>query len=559
MSSISQKLQKGKIFMADMFAGYGVTHAFFMEAVLRHTLVAMEARGIKRVLTHSEKTAGYMADGYARVSRRPGLCMGQSVGAANLASGLQDAYLAHSPVVAITGRKPASYQHRNAYQEVNHWPLFEPVTKFNVAVENTVDMPRLLRQAFREATSGSPGPVHLDMPNHQAGLIESGEVAEDVIIESRYGRVPPFRPQPSIEDVCAVVEHIYKAERPFIVSGGGANISDAGPEVLALLDALRIPLGTSVDGKGIVPEDHPLCLGTVGNYGRSATNTILAEADLVIFIGCGTCDQTTNAWTLPKPGTPVIQIDISPNELGRNYPNVASMLGDAKTSVTSLMRELRGAHPNQAWGERASRAIAGWWATLEEIRASDSMPIRAERLCADLQASLPDDVVLVADTGFSAIWTASHIQMTKPGQRYIRAAGGSLGWSFPASLGVKCGTPDKPVICFTGDGGFWYHLVELETALRYDIPVVIIVNNNRGLGQCYRFIIDIYNGAPGKPEDMFAFSGTSFAQVARDLGATGLVVEKPADIKGALKEALGCGKPAVVEVITDLTCDPQMY
>ncbi|SBW08467.1 putative acetolactate synthase large subunit [uncultured delta proteobacterium] len=559
MSSISPKLQKGKMYMADMFAGYGVTHAFFVEAVLRHTLVAMEKRGIKRVMAHSEKTAGYMADGYARAARRPGLCMAQSVGAANLASGLQDAFLAHSPVVAITGRKPSSYQHRNAYQELNHIPLFEPVTKFNVAVENTADMPRLLRQAFREATTGAPAPVHLDMPNHQAGLIEAGDVAEELVVEKRYGRVPPFRPAAAIEDVRAVVECIYKAERPFIVSGGGANISNAGDEVLRMLDTLKIPLGTSVDGKGIVPEDHPLCLGCVGNYGRSATNAVLAEADLVIFIGCGTCDQTTNAWTLPKPGTPVVQVDINPNELGRNYPNTASMLGDAKASLALLVNELRGAHPNEAWGRKATAALNSWRATLEAMRNAGVSPIRAERLCRELQHVLPHNAVLVADTGFSAIWTASHIDIVKPAQRYIRAAGGSLGWSFPASLGVKCGVPDQPVICFTGDGGFWYHLVEMETAVRNNIPTVTIVNNNEGLGQCYRFIVDIYDGAPGRPEDMYAFTGASFAQIAKDMGAVGLRVEKAADIGPAVKEALNSGKPAVVEVITELVCDPQVY
>ncbi len=555
-----KKLMKGYDYMADLFKGYGITHAFFVEAVLRRTLVEMDRRGIKRVLTHSEKTAAYMADGYARVSRRPGLCMAQSVGAANLASGLQDAFLAHSPVVAISGRKPSSSQHRNAYQELNHWPLFEPVTKFNVAVENTADMPRYLRQAFREATTGAPAPVHLDMPNHQAGLIENGDVAEDLVIEERYAKVPPFRPAPDIEDVRKAAECIYKAERPFIVSGGGANISDAGPEVLRLMETLRVPFATSVDGKGIVPEDNPLCLGAVGLYGRSAVNKLLMEADLVVYIGCGTCDQTTKTWTIPAPGTPVIQIDINPNELGRNYSNVASMLGDAKVSVAMLLQELKGPHANQAWTNKAMDAVKAWRGTLEAMRNSDAVPIRAERLCRDLQSTMPNNAVIVADTGYSAIWTASHVDMLKPTQRYIRAAGGSLGWSFPASLGVKCGAPDRPVICFTGDGGYFYHLSEVETAVRHNIPTVTIVNNNAGLAQCHRFILDMYaDGKGGKTNEMFEFSRLSFAEVARDMGALGLRVEKPGDISKALKEALASNRPAVVEIISDLACDPQMY
>jgi acetolactate synthase I/II/III large subunit len=222
----------GARFLAETFKGYGITHVFFVEAILRRTLVEMEALGIRRVLTHSEKAAAYMADGYARVSRRPGLCMAQSVGAANLASGLQDPYLGLSPVIALTGKKPPSAQHRNAYQEISHSPLFDPVTKYNVSVDTVEQLPHLLRQALREATSGAPGPVHLDVGGGYAGEgIEGGKGDMEVVIEKAFTRYPSSRPVPEKESLQEAAHILEEAERPVIVAGGGA---DPLPRVLRL-------------------------------------------------------------------------------------------------------------------------------------------------------------------------------------------------------------------------------------------------------------------------------------------------------------------------------------
>ncbi|SBV92368.1 putative acetolactate synthase large subunit [uncultured delta proteobacterium] len=554
-----KKLWQGSEFLAATFAGYGVTHVFYIESVLRQTLIELERRNIRRIMTHSEKAAAYMADGYARASRRAGVCMAQSVGAANLASGMQEAYLAKSPVIAITGKKPSMYRYRHAYQEVDHWPLFEPVSKFNTSIEHASELPQAIRQLFREAVTGTPGPVHIDMPNHQAGIIERGDIASDLIIEKSFSRIPPFRPIPDPAAVKAAVDLIYKAERPLLVAGGGAVMSDAGAEITKLAERLNIPLATSVDGKGIMLENHPLSLGIMGGYGRACTNAIAAEADLVVFIGCSACDQTTKNWTLPSQETPVIQIDINPAELGRNYPNAVSVLGDAKAAAAAMAATLQAPHPNAAWTRKAAQALAEWRKSLIPARADSGSPIKVERLCQIIQDELPEDGILVSDTGFAAIWTASHIDLTKPRQRYIRAAGGSLGWAYPASLGVKCGAPDQPVVCFTGDGGFWYHVAEIETAVRYGIPTVTVVNNNRGLGMCRKQIHEMYGNAEGNRDEMYQFRAASFAQLAETMGAVGITVIEEKDLAPALGDAIRGGKPAVVEVITDITGDPQLY
>jgi len=548
------KKMSGAKFIAETFKGYGVTHVFFVEAILRQTLVEMEALGISRILTHSEKAAAYMADGYARTSRRPGICMSQSVGAANLASGLQDPYLGLSPVIALTGKKALSAQHRNAYQEIPHGSMFDSVTKYNVSIDTGDQLPYFIRQAFREATSGSPGPVHLDIGGGYAGEgIESAEVNSDVVIEEFFTHYPSMRPEPENEAAQEAVRVLEDAERPVIVAGGGARASSAGPEIVELAEMLYIPVATSLNGKDIILENHPLNVGVVGSYSRWCANRAVSEADLVLFIGSHTGDQVTNDWTVPRLGTPVIQIDIDPSELGRSYPNTVALIGDAKVTVRRIKEFLKNRTKHKSWAERAQQLVKEWRDEVEPLRHSASTPIRVERLCEEMTQALPPDAILVSDTGYAGIWTGTMVYLTSPGQSYIRAAG-SLGWGFPASLGAKCGAPDRPVVCFTGDGGFWYHLSELETASRCGIKIVTVVNNNQCLRQCLEGINRAYGDRSGNRDEMCKFQDVNFARIAQEMGCFGIRVEHPEEISEALKKALVSDLPAVVDVVTDVTC-----
>ena len=386
----------GGRFIAEMCSSYGVTHVFFVEAILRQALVEMESVGIRRVLAHSEKAAAYMADGYARMSHRPRICMAQSVGAANLASGLQDAYLALSPVIAITGRQQPLSQYRNAYQEILHYPLFEPVTKYNVNVDTIDQLPYLLRQAFREATSGSPRPVHLDLMGNLGQVIDFAKANMELIVEEAFTHYPSNRPEPEDERVREATKMLENAERPVIVAGGGAIASQAGPEIVQLAEMLSMPVATSLNGKGTILENHPLSLGLVGSYSRWCANRIVWESDLVLFIGSHTGDQVTNYWTVPGPGTPVIQIDIDPSELGRNYPNTVALMGDAKITVRRLMECLNPKAKKEQWARHARNLVKQWQDEHQPLRNSDVVPIRPERLCKELTDILPPDSVLVS-------------------------------------------------------------------------------------------------------------------------------------------------------------------
>jgi len=552
--SAAARVMSGARFIAETLQGYGVTHVFFVEATLHKTLIELEAVGVRRVGTRTEKGAAYMADGYARVSRRPGVCFCQSVGAANLAAGLQDPYLGLSPVIALTGKKLPIAQHRNAYQEIRHAPMFEPVTKYNVAVETIEQLPFLLRQAFREATSGAPRPVHLDIAGGWgAQAIESATAAMQVIIEKDFAGYPAVRPEPEPGRLPAVMERLEKAERPVIVAGGGAAQSLAGPEILQLAEALAIPVATSLNAKGIIPEDHELCVGVVGTYSRACANRVVAAADLVLFIGSGTGDQVTNEWTVPPPGTPVIQIDIDPRELGRSYPNAIPVAGDAKTTVARLLGLVGQRRQATSWSRHAASLVRQWEEQMEPLCRSGQVPMRVERLCREVTRMLPENGVLVVDTGFSGIWTGALVDITQPGQTFLRAAG-SLGWAFPAAMGAKCAAPDRPVVCFTGDGGFWYHLSELETAVRCGIKTVTVVNNNHSFGQTIDIIQREYGGQPGNEGDLYLLNDVNFAEIAKAIGCFGLRVTRPEDLADAFRQALASDLPAVIDVVTDIAC-----
>ncbi|MBV9858818.1 MAG: thiamine pyrophosphate-binding protein, partial [Alphaproteobacteria bacterium] len=541
----------GAEWLARALAQAGTTHIFFIDAVLRRMLVEAGDFGITRVLVHSEKAAAYMADGYARVAGRPGICMAQSVGAANLASGLQDAYLGRSPMIALTGRKPPSFQHRNAYQEIAHAPLFEAVTKLSTPVAEAADLPRLLRLAWRSAMSGMPRPVHLDFAGLQGEIVELGEIAEPPVIDSEIRTMPPHRPVADERDIERAARAIVAARRVAIVAGEGAALSQAGPEILAVAEALAAPVATALGGRGVVPTRHPLSAGVVGSYSAPPANRIVHGADLVLFVGCDTGDQTTLNWTVPARDTPVVQIDIDPLEIGRSYANTIGVVGDPKASLAQLLQAIGRPPRDRAFAEEAARLVADWRASVAALVESDRAPITVERLCAEVTRALPDDGILVADTGYSGIWTGTMVELNGTGQSYLRAAG-SLGWAFPASLGAKCAAPDRKVICFTGDGGFYYHLAELETARRRGIAVTVVVNNNSGFGQSVTGVRRLYGNRPGNAADLVRFGPTDFTEVARSFGVRGIRVERPGMLASALAEAVGANEPVVLDVVSDI-------
>ena len=544
----------GAQLLADMLAGYEVSHVFMVPAVLRRTFAEMERRtAINRIHCHGEKAAAYMADGYARASGKPGICMAQVVGALNLAAGLRDAWLAHSPVIAFTGGRDPKTKFRKVYQEIDDVPAFEPVTKWNATVDAVERFPDMVRQAFRVATSGAPGPVHLQFRGNE-GQLDQEEADMEPLVEKQFARVPPYRPIPDPASLKTLLGFLEKAEKPVIVAGGGARWSGAGPELVQLAEALGIPVATSLNGKDCIPASHPLSVGVVGSYSRESANRVVAAADLVCFVGTSAGGMTTHVWAVPKIGVPAVQIDIEPETLGRNYPLKAGVLGDAKTCLALMLQsaDRASAARRRIWLQKVESLGAEWRDKYRPALESDAAPIRPERICAELSRHVPEDAIVLSDTGHAGMWMGGMYDLRDARQSFLRSAG-HLGWAFPAGLGAKCGAPKRPVVTFTGDAGLWYHIGELETAVRWNIAAVTVVNNNASGNQSKRGFDRAYGGEQtAKARELWTYRMVDFARLATDIGALGIRVERPADFAPALEKALQSGKPALLDVVTDV-------
>jgi acetolactate synthase-1/2/3 large subunit len=541
----------GAEWLARSLKASGQTHFFFVDAVLRRTLLEMERIGVQPVLAHTEKAAAYMADAYGRISGCPGVVAAQSVGAANLAAGLQDAFLGRSPVLALTGHKPLDHQHRNAYQELPHTPLFAPVTKHSAQLESAADLPRQFRQAWAAAVAGVPRPVHLDLKGLMGEFVEVSETPVEPAALDRW-LAPLHRPVADSGAIRLAAAALLSCQRVVIVAGDGAALSGCGEELLALAEALRAPIATSLGARGIIDTRHPLSIGVVGSYAAPPSNRIVHGADLVLFVGCDTGDQVTHAWRVPGAGARVIQIDADPLEFERSYPTEVALLGDPRATLTALVASIGRPPRDGALLAEAQALVASWRAEVAPRLASEATAIDPARLAAEITRALPRDGILVADTGYSGIWTGTLVDLA-PGQTFLRAAG-SLGWAFPASLGAKCAAPDRKVICWSGDGALYYHLAELETAKRRGIAVTLVVNNNSGFGQGWPNYLKQAGNRPSAAEQVLRFGPTNFAVMAQQFGLKGMRVERPGDLAGALAAALASEETVVVDVVTDIDC-----
>ena len=546
--------QTGAVILAELLKAYGITHIFMVPAVLRRTMVEIEKRtNIKRLHVHSEKSAAYMADGYARASGKPAICMAQVIGALNIAAGLRDAFLAHSPVIALTGGRDPKTKFKKVYQEIDDMPAFEPVTKFNATIDDVSRIPDMIEQAFRVSISGSPGPVHLQLKGNEAQIdLEESEFESNFKISDTH--IPPHRPICNDILLHEALNAIQSAQRPIIVAGGGTKYSKSSLELIEFAEKLNIPIATSLNGKDLIHSSHPLSCGVVGTYSRESANLAVKAADLVIFIGSETSSMTTHFWTVPDDKSRVIQIDIEPENLGRNYLLEVAIQGDAK-AILERMNRLASALTFQErtdWLEHIQELRRDWYHKYKPLMESDANPIRPERLCAEISDNAPDNAVIVVDTGHAGMWMGGMFDLQHPNQNYIRSAG-HLGWAFPASIGAKCALPDRAVICFTGDAGFWYHIAEIEVAVRWNINVIVIVNNNSGGNQSKRGFDRAYGGEQtAEGRQMWTFNNVNFAEIAENIGAVGIRVEKAEDIQTAIKKALQLSKPVIIDVVTDI-------
>jgi acetolactate synthase-1/2/3 large subunit len=487
-----------------------------------------------------------MADGYAQATNQPGVVITQGgPGATNLFAGLADAWQSHTPVLALTPIIPDMRYHGNSYQEV--YVDFSQVTKYDAEVRMMHRLPEFLGKAYREMTCGAPRPAHL----YIAGELEAMTLPTDLReLGDRYFSYPAFRPKADETDVQRAAELLRNAKRPCVVAGRGAIASGAWNEITLLAELLEMPVTTSLGGKGAIDERHPLAMGVQGSYRRSSANDVIDEADLLLYIGSHIGGATTLLHTIPGPNTPIIHIDIDPAQPGKNYVTQVPLIGDARAVLQQLVAAVGEVDSTERapWADHCRQGRAAWWKSQEQHWKSDASPIRPERLGVELTKALPADALVVTDTGYSAAWSGAFLDL--PGGKNFLACEGSLGWAFPAGIGAKAGAPERPVVVWTGDGGFWIHLPELETAVRNKINVITVVLNNHAL-VFDTHLLQAFWSASHDVDMLSEFKEVSFAEIAKQMGAFGIRVTDPAMIGDAVRQALAADLPAVIEVIID--------
>jgi len=503
---------------------------------------------IRHILTRHEQDAAHMAYGFARASGKPGVCMATSgPGATNLVTGIANAYMDSSPIIALTGQVPtiginSSYMiGKDAFQEADIVGITTPITKHNYQVRDAIDIPKTINTAFLIATTGRPGPVLVDLPKNIQSEQKEIELTDE--IDCR-GYKPTVAPNPM--QISKAVDLLAHAERPLLLAGGGVISSNASAELKLVAELLLAPVATSLMGKGCFPEIHPLSVGSIGMHGNPAANKLVGEADVILAVGTRFSDRSSANLDSFCPEAKRIHIDIDAAEIGKNIDVEVPIVSDAKPSLQmiyeGLTTELKKRKPGQAWVNRIKEAKE----TLSpSFNCDDSKELKARNLIASLRSLLPDDAIVTTEVGQNQMWSALYYKALQP-RSFITSGGlGTMGFGFPASLGAKVACPDRPVLDIAGDGSFLMTEHELACSVEENIPVTVIVLNNSVLGMVAQWQRMLYNRRYmavklGKSPD--------FVKLAQAYGANGVRVGSTAKFHKAVKEALKSEVSTVIDV-----------
>jgi acetolactate synthase-1/2/3 large subunit len=486
-----------------------------------------------------------MADAYARVTGRVGVCEGPSGGGATyILPGVVEANESSVPVLAITTDVATTSAGRFPLTELDQQALFRPLTKWNGTLRDAAALPRMVRRAFREMTTGRPGAAHLCLPFDA----QKAPVPEDEIwADAQFGAYPALRAAPDPADVEKAIAVLAGAKRPLIVCGGGVVLAGAELALQSLAEALGIAVATTVSGQGSMAETHPLCLGVVGsNGGRPETRAMVDAADCVIFIGCCAGSVTTERWRAPGPAVKIVHIDSDPAVLGASYRTDAAICADARLALEALAE----AAGTPATGAEA--AVAEAWAAkrahFQPLSESDARPMKPERVIATLNRLLPEDAIVCADPGTPCPYFSAYYTIRKPGRTFItNRAHGALGYALAASVGAQIGRPDAKVVAAMGDGSFGMCVGELETIVRLGLPITAVVFSNSVFG----WIKAGQKSGFGGRYYSVDFSRTNHAAVAAAYGVKSWRVADPAELEGVLRKAVAHDGPTLVDVIAE--------
>ncbi|MBS7651687.1 MAG: biosynthetic-type acetolactate synthase large subunit [Candidatus Bathyarchaeia archaeon] len=499
---------------------------------------------IRFILARHEQGAAHMADGYARASGRVGVCLATSgPGATNLVTGIATANIDSSSVVAFTGQVPIPVIGTDAFQEVDIIGVSASVTKYNIQVRGARDIPWAVKAAFYLASTGRKGAVLVDIPKDVQTSVEDMEFPEKV---SFRGYRVQEEPDPRELDWASVL--LSRAKRPMILAGGGVISSNASRELIALAEALMAPVATSLMGKGAVPNDHPLYVGGCGMHGTGEANTLLAEADVLLVVGARLSDRTTGLVKEFSPNAKVIHVDIDRSEIDKNVETVTRVVGDAKLALTGLLERLRRIRL-EASGD------SEWVRRINELRELYIMPeakgnphMRGPEVMRALRRSLPRDAIITTEVGQCQMWASLYFDSYAP-RTFLTSGGlGTMGWGFPAAIGAKAARRDVPVVDIAGDGSFAMTENNLATSVEEELPVIVVILNNRMLGMVAQwqrlFYGRRYFGVElGKAPD--------FVKLAEAYGAVGVRPESLEELEREIRRAIEADQTTVIDVPID--------
>ena len=499
---------------------------------------------ITHILTRDERSASYMADGYARVTGKVGICEGPSGGGATyIVPGVVEANESSIAMIAITSDVPTTSIGHFPLTELNQKKLFKPLTKWNEKIDKAKNLGKIIRNAFKESTSGRPGAVHLCFPfDMQKSEIEE----EDIWVNQEFTKFPAKPKSPDIHKIDKIIKEISKSKKPIIICGGAIKNSFAEKELQKLIEKTNIVLATSVTGKGTLADTHPNCLGVVGSNGGSIhTREIIKKSDLVIFIGCRAGSVTTEKWQYPNKETKIIHIDIDPKVIGANYKTHISLIADAKLTLIELNKKIK---KNDFQGKKIIKEVKNKkFNEFNKLSSIDKGLIKPERIVKELNDALPEDAYIVLDPGTPCPYFAAYYNFSKSGRYFLsNRAHGALGYSLSASIGVQIGRPKNKVVAVMGDGSFGFTVGELETAKRLKLPIIFIVISN----SVYGWIKAGQKSSFNKRYYSVDFSRTDHAKVAAAYGLKTWTVTKAKDLKEVIKKAMKQKEPCLIDILS---------
>jgi acetolactate synthase-1/2/3 large subunit len=499
---------------------------------------------IRHILTRHEQSAAHMADGFGRVSRKPGVCFATSgPGATNILTGIATAQADSAPMVAVTGQVPVAMIGRDAFQESDIIGMANPVVKYAFQPREASEIPEVVRKGFFIAETGRPGPVLIDIPKD----VQQNEA--EMVFPDEF-KIRGYHPwtDPDMVNIEKAINMLLGAEKPVILAGGGTIISSAFAELQSLAELLLIPVVTTFKGKGAFPENHPLSLGPIGMHGHAEANKIMTEADCVLAIGTRFSDRSVGTFEAFEKRLKIIHMDVDPAEIGKNQTTSVAVLGDVRASlrimVKMLMQKAIKKTEENNWLKHVKETKAYWQENLK-IHPGE---MGAAKILRKLRELLPHESIVTTEVGQHQMWASLFFDVIQPGTFFSSTGLGTMGWGFPAAIGAKVARPNVPVVDIAGDGSFAMTENSLATAVLEDIPVIVFVLNNSTLGMVAQWQRTFYQRRMIGVDEKHC---PDFVKLAESYGAQGIRAQSMDELDRAIKSALSSNIATVIDIPID--------